>query len=132
MKVIIFLYNKHPLFLLFLHPLVYPDHVRAEVLFQGDIIFLCPGSHSAWLEMAPRHTVCFSTWVFLTAEIFSPHVPQCNVCGEMLLSSHITLTFLITPQFFCLMGKTNCLIAPNGNDMKSKFQKDAMGNSTCN
>ena len=55
-----------------------------------------------------------------------------NVCGEMLLSSHITLTFLITPQNFCLMGKTNCLIAPNGNDMKSKFQKDAMGNSTCN
>jgi len=55
----------------------------------------------------PIHTVWFSTWVFLTAEIFSPHVTQCNVCGEMLLSSHITLTFLITLQHFCLTGKTN-------------------------
>jgi len=69
---------------------------------------------------------------FLTAEIFSPHVPQGNVCGEMLLPSHITLTFPITPQNFGLMSKSYCLTALNGNDMKSKIQTDAMENSKCN
>ena len=29
------------------------------------------------------------------------------------------------------MGKTNCLIAPNGKDMKLKFQNDPLGNSPC-
>ena len=105
--------------------------IRIDLIHQNQSDGL-PGGAKVGTKNGAYHTLCFSTRVFLTAEIFSPHVPKCNVCGDMLLSSHITLTFLITPQIFCLMDKTNCLTAPNCNDMTSKFQKDAMGNSQCN
>ena len=63
-----------------------------------------PGGAKVGTKNGAYHTLCFSTRVFLTSEIFSPHVPKCNVCGEMLLSSHITLTFLITPHFLSNVG----------------------------
>ena len=42
------------------------------------------------------------------------------------------LAYYNAPQTFFLISKTNCLITPNGKDMKWKFQKDPLGNSHCN